>query len=107
LLGSTESVVDGMQDVGVGDTVLAGGSVDVHVTNIVSRNCKVCHASRSGPLVLRACATEQSGRSKRRQCGANLIVPKFGVMLGSRPAFDRSGVRFPSAMATTENAGRV
>jgi hypothetical protein len=27
-----------MQDVGVGDAVLASGSVDVHVTSIVSRN---------------------------------------------------------------------
>jgi hypothetical protein len=38
LLGGSERVVDGMQDVGVGDAVLASRSVDVHVTSIVSRN---------------------------------------------------------------------
>jgi hypothetical protein len=38
LLGGAERVVDGMQDVGIGDAVLASRSVDVHVTSIVSRN---------------------------------------------------------------------
>ncbi len=38
LFGGAERVVDGMQDVGVGDAVLASRSVDVHVTSIVSRN---------------------------------------------------------------------
>jgi hypothetical protein len=38
LLGGAERVVDGMQDVGVGDAVLASRSVDVHATGIVSRN---------------------------------------------------------------------
>ena len=60
LLGCTERVVDGMQDVSVGDTMLASRSEDVHVTNIVSRNNETPPVSNGRPA-----EPEQSGRSDR------------------------------------------
>ena len=60
LLGCSERVVDGMQDVGVGDAVLASRSVDVHVTSIVSRNYDTPPVFSGTPT-----EPEQSGSSAR------------------------------------------
>ena len=38
MLPDGDSVLDGVHDVVIGDPVLAGGGVDLHVPNIVSRN---------------------------------------------------------------------
>jgi hypothetical protein len=48
LLTDGERVLDGVQDVFIGDPVPAGGPVDLHVPNIVSRNSTAAGSRHSG-----------------------------------------------------------